>query len=55
MNSSLLHKEHLKSGEGNGWLGKGEADFIYETHYTRLVIPTGTNDPGNGRIRLQTF
>jgi hypothetical protein len=28
MNSSLLHEEHLESGEGNGWLGEGEADFI---------------------------
>jgi hypothetical protein len=27
MNSSLLHEEHLESGERNGWLGKGEADF----------------------------
>jgi hypothetical protein len=28
MNLSLLHEEHLESGEGNGWLGEGEADFI---------------------------
>jgi hypothetical protein len=28
MNSNLLHEEHLESGEGNGWLGKGETDFI---------------------------
>jgi hypothetical protein len=32
MNSILLHEEHLESGEGNGWLMEGEADFISESY-----------------------
>jgi hypothetical protein len=34
-----LHKEHLESGERNGWLGKGEADFLYR----KLISPGDTN------------
>jgi hypothetical protein len=30
-----LHEDHLESGEGNGWLWEGEADFLYR----KLISP----------------
>jgi hypothetical protein len=37
-----LHEEHLESGEGNGWLGEEEADFLYR----KLISPGWYHQPG---------
>jgi hypothetical protein len=40
MDELELHKEHLESGEGNGWLGEGEADFLYRNS----LVPVGNTN-----------
>jgi hypothetical protein len=41
-----LHEEHLESGEGNGWLGEGEADFYIENSLVLVGNTTPTRTKG---------